>query len=372
MKTKKFSFGLDALQICYRWTCIDCDLNQNTTLDNYQFERNFRRLEALKSLQVIDDGATNFDAATMHAEGFYLVRVHSPKYKYCYNINVFEDYDAEGKEIYNLIGTLGFENRGLKNDSDNYFDGCTKNILKVWLRVENKTLYNRSMLLIPYVTETYGFVFNNITCMDLHLDSTVNFAKLIRRICKDEDLSIIFNGKEVQDRKKYVKELKAVYGGSFWRLDMESLYLKEKKADKSKTSGHYLHAYDKSKQLDGCNKNYISEPFGKSRIYRLEVHLNWDDIKNYIPYADNFMEFGFVLNEKLLYYIFCDTLDKIIHFRFKRKKIDWFTILRLELGIDRNTLIKHNLNVMLGVSNNTPTTTRKKHLKPLNSIKKAV
>jgi len=357
----KFAFGLDALQICYRWTCLDTELTPNTPLDKYRFACNFKRLEALKGLEVINDTAANFDAATVDFDGFYLIRVHSKNFAYCYNITVWDDVKENGERKYIVVGTLGFGRYAASKQSDNYLGSA----LKVWIRLENQSLYNTSIHYLPYITETLGLEFNNITAMDLCLDAPFNFSKYLRRLIKDKSLSIILNGKELKDRKKFIEEIDYLYKGSADKINLQTVYVKERNAIRSETKGKFLKTYNKSREIEEkSKKDYINEPFGKSKIFRLEVHLNWDDIKPYLNFVDGGLDFGFIINNKLLYYIFCDNLNKLIHFRYNRNIIDWFYL----LGLDFETLktCNHRSN------SNTSVTTRKKTLKPLNSKKKAV
>jgi len=355
----KFAFGLDMLQICYRWTCVDCDITPNISLDKYQFACNYKRLEALKSLEVINDTATNFDAATMQFDGFYLIRVHSKSFAYCYNITVWDDFTAEGERKYIILGTLGFGRYAAAKQSDNYLGAA----LKVWIKLENKTLYNNSIHYLPYITETIGLDFNNITAMDLCLDAPCNFSNALRRLIKDKDLTIILNGKELKDRKKFIEEIDYLYKGSADKINLQTVYVKERNAIKSETKGKFLKTYNKTREIEeNSKKDYINEPFGKSKIFRFEVHLNWDDIKPYLQYVDGGLNFGFILNNKLLYFIFCDSLNKLIHFRINRTVIDWFYL----LGINFETLKTCNRRS----NSDTSVTTRKKTLKPYNSKKK--
>ena len=105
--------------------------------------------------------------------------------------------------------------------------------------------------------------------------------------------------------------------------------IKQKKAIKDKSRGSTLTAYDKRAEIaNSSSKDYISDLYGRpSKLHRLEVHLNNDELKDYIQRTGDYMDFNLIYSTAFLFQLFEYTLSSLIRFEKDGKRLSWEDIL---------------------------------------------
>lgn len=203
----------------------------------------------------------------------------------------------------------------------------------IWLKVENKVLYNSPQLhnLINDVQISLPIVFNNITKLDLAKDFIKNTVYTIKKLMKNKDIKTIINGKVVKDRSKIIQEMIMVYQTSLDRIKNPSLKICQAEAVKNKSKGITIQAYNKNSELDSSDKKYISEFYGNPKhLHRLEVRLNSGEIKDYYKRCEKEETINDIFNEELLTDMYYYHLGSVLRFTKGRKQILWNDILCID------------------------------------------
>lgn len=251
---------------------------------------------------------------------FYLVKIEGKHFEYVYQIR----YDDLGED--KLFGELRF---GL-NRNDDETNTHTNGKRKAWISVANRVLYTSDEIhYLGYITDVLGLELHNITSLDICLDMTLNIARYLRRLIRCKDLTVILNGKRITDRKEDRPEIVYTMSGNLDRDKYLTVNIKQKKAIKDKNKGSTLAAYDKRAEIaNSSSKEYISDLYGyPAKMHRLEVHLNNDELKDYIQRTGDYMDLGLIYNVPFLWQLFEYTLGSLIRFDKNGKRLTWENIL---------------------------------------------
>jgi hypothetical protein len=175
-----------------------------------------------------------------------------------------------------------------------------------------------------------NFDFNNYTAIDLAIDSNVNFTSLIKRMIRNKAITTIINGKAVKDRKQVLQGVSFQYSTSLERLKHASVTIKQKKAISNKKNGIVVQAYDKKAEVEqNSDKRYILDFYGQpKRLYRLEVRLHYQELKDYFSKVNGEPIFESITNQELLQDMFFYHLSAVLRFTQGRKKLDWLTLIK--------------------------------------------
>lgn len=198
-------------------------------------------------------------------------------------------------------------------------------------RVENYVLYDFDLLKYTLtIPEMLGMCFHNFTSLDIAIDARTDIARLMRRMWHREDVTTIINGKAIRDRKAIVKHLNLTYSTSLERLKNLTVYVKQSKASHDKTKGVTVQAYNKGNEIsEASHKDYIREFYGNpKRLYRLEVHLNNAEIKDYCKRLDVSQDLNMIYDQTFLTDMFYYHLSSVIRFTKGREKLDWKDIVK--------------------------------------------
>ena len=201
----------------------------------------------------------------------------------------------------------------------------------VYFKVSNQILYKPNQLkTILELPNVLGLVFNNYTSIDLAIDSNVNFTSLIKRMMRDKAITTIINGKAVKDRKQVLQGVNFQYSTSLDRLKHASVTIKQKKAISNKQHGITIQAYDKKAEVEqNSDKRYILDFYGHpKRLYRLEVRLHYQELKDYFSKVNGEPIYGTMTNQELLQDMFFYHLSAVLRFTQGRKKLDWPTLIK--------------------------------------------
>lgn len=251
---------------------------------------------------------------------FYLVRIEGKHFEYVFNIR----YDDLGED--KLFGELRFGINKNEDEANTHTNGTRK----AWISISNRVLYSTEEIhYLEYIADVLHLELHNITSLDLCLDMSMNIARYLKRLIRCKDLGVILNGKRIKDRKEDRPEIIYTMSGNLDRDKYLTVNIKEKKAIKDKSRGRTLAAYDKRAEItNSSSKEYISDLYGcPSKLHRLEVHLNNDELKDYFNRTREELNINTIFNENFLFRLFYSTLESLIRFEKDGKKIDWWAVL---------------------------------------------
>lgn len=290
---------IDALTICFKAT--DCYL--------------YNQLDLLPMGDALNTGCVS------------LVRIDGRYYTNIYNIII-----NQGDEAHSL-GNLKFGlNHGM-NEGNTHRDGSPK----VWITLNNEELYPPAIDALEKVANILGLSLHNITTLDLCLDTPYNISKSIYRYIRRKEVTTILNGKKVLDRNEDRPELSRILSGSLNKDKYMTLCIKQRNAMRDKSKGISITTYDKSSEIrNASGKEYIMEFCGNpSRLYRTEVHLNNEEIRNYLDKYRIELTYLLFIDNTLLEDMFYHFLNSVIRFQEGRKPIKWEDILGKPKCADR-------------------------------------
>ena len=289
----------------------------------------------IKEPNIIDYLAKLEPAEKAEFYDFYLIRIEGKHFEYVYEIR----YNELGED--KLFGELRFGINRNEDEANTHTNGTRK----AWISVSNRVLYTTDEIhYLEYIADVLHLELHNITSLDLCLDMTMNIARYLRRLIRCKDLGVILNGKRVLDRKADRPEIIYTMSGNLDRDKYLTVNVKQKKAIKDKSMGSTLSAYDKRAEIaNSSSKDYISDLYGwPSKLHRLEVHLNNDELKDYFSRTGDELNIGTIFDERFLFRLFFYTLGSLIRFERNGKKLDWWEV--LEGGYNNHPCEKRKRN----------------------------
>ncbi|MDL2213903.1 hypothetical protein LJC72_11610 [Bacteroides sp. OttesenSCG-928-D19] len=250
---------------------------------------------------------------------FYLLRIDGKYYEYVYQIR----YNDLGEN--KLFGELRF---GLSKDNEDANKHSNGN-RKAWISLANRVLYNNELYYLDHIAYNLGLKLHNITALDLCLDMSTDIARQIKKLMRNQDITTILNGKQIFNRKEDRPEITYVYSGDMDRDKYLTVNIKQKKAIKDKSKGTTLLAYNKKAEINNSSgKDYIKNLYqNPSKLHRLEIHLNNEDIKRYMDNNGTELSFYTFVDMDFLFKLFLHSLRSILRFRIGIKEISWIDIL---------------------------------------------
>ena len=205
---------------------------------------------------------------------FYLRRIEGKHFKFVYEIR----YNDAG--IDKLFGELRLGINDDKEENNRHSNGLSK----AWISIDNRVLYSDEIYNLGFIENNLGLELHNITTLDLCLDLSNNIAQTIRKLIRNKKITTFLNTKEIVDRSQDRPEITYISSGDMDRDKYLTVCIKQKKAIKDKSRGSTLTAYNKKAEIaNSSSKKYIEEFYGNpDKLYRLEVHLNNDEVKEYL------------------------------------------------------------------------------------------
>ena len=255
------------------------------------------------------------------------------------DMDEFRLYRTEGRYFDNVYairlwnGTRDIEWGYLKFNlarGDEHSNTHTSGLRKVWMSLNNETLYTDDFHFLTYIEQRLGLEFHNVTSLDLCLDTPFAVSPLIKAYAHNKNVTTILNGKRIVDRDDDRPELTYTTSGS---LNKQGKYLtvniKQRNAIKDKNKGITVQTYDKAAEIcNASDKQYILERYGNPRkLYRTEVHLNAEDIKNYVEHRNNQYTPLILFDESFLESMFFYYLGSVIRFQSRKIDASWEHIL---------------------------------------------
>ena len=266
---------------------------------------------------------------------YYYEQLTTLNYGEFLDMDEFRLYRTEGRyfdNVYNIRlwnGTRDIEWGVLKFNlarGDEQSNTHTNGYRKVWLSLNNETLYTDDWHFLTYIEQGLGLGFHNVTTLDLALDTPFSVSPLIKAYLHNKDVTTILNGKRITDRTEDRPEISYTTSGSLDRQDKyKTVNIKQRNAIKDKSNGITVQTYDKAAEISNASdKRYILEHYGNpKKLYRTEVHLNAEDIKNYIERRGIQYTPLILFDEATLEDMFFHFIGSVIRFQSRKVDASW-------------------------------------------------
>ena len=270
---------------------------------------------------------------------YYYEQLSNLDYGECLDMYEFRLYRTDGRYFDNVYairlwnGTRDIEWGYLKFNlarGDEHSNTHTSGLRKVWMSLNNETLYTDDFHFLTYIEQRLGLEFHNVTSLDLCLDTPFSISPLIKAYLHKKDVTTILNGKRINDRDEDRPEITYTTSGSLNKQDKyKTVNIKQRNAIKDKTKGVTVQTYDKAAEISNASdKQYILEHYGNpNRLYRTEVHLNAEDIKTYVERRGIEYTPLLLTDEATLEDMFFHFLGSVIRFQCGTSDTSWGHIL---------------------------------------------
>lgn len=186
------------------------------------------------------------------------------------------------------------------------------------------------MSCVDYIADELGLSLNNITNLHVALDTNINFAKKIKHAQFSDDYEVILNGKVRSNKKEVLDEILHIQTGDQCRLRTLTVYISPKKQD-----GLSLKVYDKKRELEKSNKNYIPQWNGlKNKNYRVEVAIKNEHLKEFYQWKGEVIPDELLMvtlasklqSQDLLFDMLYYFSNRLLRFRYNGKCISIFQL----------------------------------------------
>lgn len=278
------------------------------------------------------------DALTMCYEvvkPYYYEKLSTLNHGECLDMDEFKLYRTEGRYFDNVYvirldnGKGNIEWGFLKINiarGDEQSNKHTNGNRKVWFSLNNETLYTNDLSYLFYIEQRLGLNFHNVTSLDLCLDTPFSISPLIKSYLHNKDITTILNGKRILNRDEDRPEISYTNSGSLNKQDKyKTVNIKQRNAIKDKSKGVTVLSYDKIAEIDNAsNKKYILDHYDNpKRLYRTEIHLNAEDIKNFVERSDIQYTPLMLSDEAILECLFFHYLNSVIRFQSNEFDVSW-------------------------------------------------
>ena len=266
---------------------------------------------------------------------YYYEKLTAFDYGDCLDMGEFRLYRIEGRYFENVYairldngirdvewGVLKFNLARGDEQSNTHANGNRK----VWFSLSNETLYSKDIYFLTYIEQRLRLGFHNVTSLDLALDTPFSVSPLVKAYLHNKDVTTILNGKRIIDRDEDRVEISYTNSGSLNKQDKyKTVNIKQRNAIKDKSKGITVLTYDKAAEISNASdKQYILEHYGNpKRLYRTEVHLNAENIKNYVGRIDIQYTPLILFDEAVLEGMFFHYLGSVIRFQSRYIDSSW-------------------------------------------------
>ncbi|NDV97477.1 hypothetical protein D0T84_21655 [Dysgonomonas sp. 521] len=117
---------------------------------------------------------------TYHLYDFDLVRIDGKHFNDTYQI-IYPDLDKNGDIAPHVFGDLKFNLKSQSNEDENL-----NQQKKAWIYVNNYILYSKDKRVVhlPFISEKLGLVLNNVTGIEIAIDTNKNVPKRLKCIIR--------------------------------------------------------------------------------------------------------------------------------------------------------------------------------------------
>ena len=193
-----------------------------------------------------------------------------------------------------------------------------------WVSLENRALYSKGkeygeLPYLYYIAEDLGLKFNNISYLELAVDSNINWFRRVRAALRSEEFVPVVLGKAYPDKKTIIPRLLYIHTGDRERYKTNTLVLKSQNGEVA------LELYDKEAEIKASGKEYIRESFGISSggLFRAEVKIRNRALSDFctaygMAQNDVYMR---ITDGSLLFDLFLFYSDRLLRFRERRSLV---------------------------------------------------
>lgn len=185
--------------------------------------------------------------------------------------NVVSDDNTE-------LGTMTFNKSGSKYGGYCFFRFCNTALYHCISVMNNKK--GSLVHCIGYIMDDLGLEFVSITELHIANDTNINkIARFLRYKTDRKNYDVIVNRRKVNDVNEKISGYHEEWQSTRTRRKNPTLYFKQKKLGSPK-----LCMYNKTIEIaEESGKRYIEDwnDFGRQTIFRAELRLHWDYIKEY-------------------------------------------------------------------------------------------
>ena len=169
---------------------------------------------------------------------------------------------------------------------------------------------------LDYIESALGLEFNNITHLDLALDTSNNFSKALVKMIRNKNYYPIINGTKITDRKKLIEDILYIGIGNLERIKEYNILIQQKDNDIS------VCAYNKKREVEHKrNKGYIMEVYNNpNQLHRLEVRIKSDAMKNFFDDEQIQYKASMLYDNNWLWLIYLTYLNRVIRFQEVKSK----------------------------------------------------
>ena len=280
MKGKRYKLNIDRLELCYIAT--------REVIDNLE------------------------DTSFWEKEGYRLQEISRDRIETTFKIEVVAPGTESGWFLYAWL-RIG-----------NKFEKVEDSFRYCWISLDNRALYTpgKDYGELPYIywiEEDLGLKFNNISYLEIALDSNVNWFKRVRSALRTEELTPVILGKAYRNMKDRIKNLLYIHTGDRIRYRTNTLSLKSANGEIS------LEIYNKGEEIEESGKQYIRECFGLPSVgcFRLEVKVRNRALEDFcrsygLTQYDIYMK---LLDRSLLFDLWLYYCNKLLRFKEKRSQV---------------------------------------------------
>ena len=266
---------------------------------------------------------------------YYYEQLSNLDYGECLDMYEFRLYRTDGRYFDNVYairlwnGKRDIEWGYLKFNlarGDEQSNTHTNGNRKVWFSLNNETLYSDDWHYLTYIEQRLGLEFHNVTSLDLCLDTPFSVSPLVKAYLHNKDVTTVLNGKRIIDRDEDRPEISYTFSGSLNKQDKyKTVNIKQRNAIKDKSKGITVQTYDKAAEISNASdKQYILKRYGyPRRLFRTEVHLNAEDIKNYVEQRNIQYTPLILFDEATLEDMFFHYLESVIRFQSRKTDTSW-------------------------------------------------
>lgn len=261
---------------------------------------------------------------TYHLYDFELKRIDGKHFNDTYQI-IYPDLDKNEDIVPHVFGDLKFNLKSQSNEEE-----TPDQPKKVWIYVNNYILYSKDKRVVhlPFISEKLGLVLNNVTGIEIAIDTNKNVPKRLKQYLRNNSFTTILNGKTIFDRKEDRPEIEFIHSGDMDRYKYMSVYFKQKKAINNKSNGTVVCSYDKLSECKNSDKDYVIDYYDNpNKIYRIEVRTTNDNFRQFLnSYQIELIE-PLLWNKGFLMEAFLYFLNSVIRFKSGEKDISIWEIL---------------------------------------------
>lgn len=200
----------------------------------------------------------------------------------------------------------------------NTFEQSDNSYRYVWIKLNNEVLYTEFLnkinilVFLDYIIDSLNLKFNNITKLDISIDTNINMFSKIKRAIRNEKYIPIVLGKSYENMNTIINRIGYYHTADRRRYRTSTININNRDKDMC------LSCYNKSQEInDNRKKEYIYKwNKSKSMIYRIEVRLKKKAIKDYLERRKlSFYDIYIGINNReLLFDIFMFFSNRLIRF----------------------------------------------------------